>query len=579
MSQTPNYDAKVKAILDRLQPGERTCALTGEKWMMTEEEIGWYRKFNVPPHSWSPAVRMKQLCSFFTMYQFWYQRHPQTGAKFLSVAHPLSKVPVLPDEEWFASDFGSITQEADLNRSFFQQMRELQMRVPIPGTKFIKKPERSISIASFGDVDSYFMMACKSRDSLYGTDVNEMENSAECSGGAYIQNSYRVVQSHRIFNCKFVSGCYDCTDSNFLFDCRNCDHCFGATNKRNKSYLWFNQQLSKEDWERRMSEVDLSYRSKLEGYQKRFHELMVNDTVFPENFNEKCTNVVGEYLYNAVDCKYVFSGNDGPFRDCYWIIYLYGNSYDCAFSGAPVSSNRMYMSNVAVSSSNVSFSHMTTNCQNIEYCFYTWNCENCFGCFGLQRKKFCIFNKQYSEEEYWKKLDEVKCAMLDRGEYGRFFPSHFYPGYIMDGGLFVFEGTEDDVKKFEGTLFNPEDGGAVGDPIDSAQIRDAKTVPDCIDQVGDQEWANVPLYDAEFKRRFAFIKPELDFYRRFRIAPPTRHFVRRVYELFLQQNLPIFEQRACTVCNRDLLTTKHALYPDRKIVCKEHYLKYLEEHG
>ena len=40
MSKTPNYDAKVKTILDTLEPGERTCELTGEKWEMTEEEIG-----------------------------------------------------------------------------------------------------------------------------------------------------------------------------------------------------------------------------------------------------------------------------------------------------------------------------------------------------------------------------------------------------------------------------------------------------------------------------------------------------------------------------------------------------------
>jgi len=29
MSKTPNYDAKVKAILDATIPGERVCELTG----------------------------------------------------------------------------------------------------------------------------------------------------------------------------------------------------------------------------------------------------------------------------------------------------------------------------------------------------------------------------------------------------------------------------------------------------------------------------------------------------------------------------------------------------------------------
>ncbi|KKW34121.1 MAG: hypothetical protein UY79_C0005G0064, partial [Parcubacteria group bacterium GW2011_GWA2_53_21] len=39
MPKTPNYDAKVKSILNATQPGERVCELTGEKWVMDEEEI------------------------------------------------------------------------------------------------------------------------------------------------------------------------------------------------------------------------------------------------------------------------------------------------------------------------------------------------------------------------------------------------------------------------------------------------------------------------------------------------------------------------------------------------------------
>ena len=57
MNRTPNFDLKVKAILDGLTPGERVCAITGEKWMMDEEEIGWYRHFNVPPSKLSPTTR------------------------------------------------------------------------------------------------------------------------------------------------------------------------------------------------------------------------------------------------------------------------------------------------------------------------------------------------------------------------------------------------------------------------------------------------------------------------------------------------------------------------------------------
>ena len=39
-------------------------------------------------------------------------------------------------------------------------------------------------------------------------------------------------------------------------------------------------------------------------------------------------------------------------------------------------------------------------------------------CFGLQNKSYCVLNKQYSKEEYFKIIDEIKTEMLERGEYG-----------------------------------------------------------------------------------------------------------------------------------------------------------------
>src|SRR3989338_9235185 len=105
MSHTPNYDAKIKAILDNLKPGERVCELTGEKWMMTEEEIGWCRRLNVPPSVHSPRARWMFLTHFGTGYQWWWNKHFDTGEPVLSFHHPASGIRVLTDKEWFARDF------------------------------------------------------------------------------------------------------------------------------------------------------------------------------------------------------------------------------------------------------------------------------------------------------------------------------------------------------------------------------------------------------------------------------------------------------------------------------------------
>lgn len=37
---------------------------------------------------------------------------------------------------------------------------------------------------------------------------------------------------------------------------------------------------------------------------------------------------------------------------------------------------------------------------NLLYCMETKYCNNCFGCVNLYQKDYCIFNKQYTKEEY-----------------------------------------------------------------------------------------------------------------------------------------------------------------------------------
>ncbi|HCU31221.1 TPA: hypothetical protein DIC21_00565, partial [Candidatus Uhrbacteria bacterium] len=556
---------------------ERVCALTGEKWLMTDEEIGWYKKFNVPPHPWSILTRMKHLIGFFEMYQFWYNKHPETGKSFLSATHPLSGLKALPDVEWFSKDFIEIDQEVDLAVSFFEQFAKLEARVPFPATRSIEPPQNSIVMASFGDIDSYFVMACKSKNSLYSSDAVDIEDSAEISAGTKIQNSFHVLQSHRIFNCRFIHGCFDCLNSSFLFDCRNCEDCFGATNARNKKNLWFNEQLTKDEYHHRLSEVDFSCRSKLQEYKNRFDELMKTQAVWPENFNEKCFNTIGEYTTNAVDCSYLFAGIDGPFKNLYHITYAVGNSFDCAYCGGIYSANNVYLSNCATECSKAICVWNCVRCQEIEYCAYCYDCEFCFGCVGLRKKKFCIFNRQYSEVEYWQKLDGLKCAMLERGEYGQFFPAKLFYGYWPDNGLILYL-AQKQADLFDPLKFDPEGGGAVGDL--SVERSDSQEIPDSIDDVKDEDWVGKPIFDKKFGRRYSLIKPELDFYRRHRLPAPTEHFIKRVYQgLFLEQNSALFEGSVCQKCGQPVIYAKNATYPEKKIYCKSCYLKYLEENN
>src|SRR3989338_1504802 len=337
MSQTPNYDVKVKTILDTLKPGERVCSMTGEKWMMTEEEIGWYKKFNVPPPKVSPLTRWKHHGAWYVGYQYWYQKHPETRLRsdgatdgqarkpIICTVHPATGIKVLPDKEWFEKDFISAGRDYDPSRSLMEQWRDLQLAVPMPANRNHVEPVNSIAFVSQGDEDSYFVGASKSKRTLYSHVAMETEDSAEVYQGFSVTQSFDVVHCARIHNCKFTRQSFDCLNSTFLFDCRNCEFCFGATNKRNKKYMWFNEQLTKDEWERRFSQVDLGSRSVLESWKQKFFQLIRTEAIWPENFSEQNENSSGEYLFKTANVRDSYFCGSGSLNQL-WCNFSVGQS-------------------------------------------------------------------------------------------------------------------------------------------------------------------------------------------------------------------------------------------------------------
>ena len=146
MSKTPNYDAKVKAILDATIPGERVCELTGERWNMTKEEIGWYRKFNVPPSKRSPFTRLAILLGFNSGLAFSWNKDYRNGKLLMSLFHPDLPFKIIEDQDWGKEDYSIYGKQIDLLRSFFDQIWELETTVPFRASLSRNSDQASIAI-------------------------------------------------------------------------------------------------------------------------------------------------------------------------------------------------------------------------------------------------------------------------------------------------------------------------------------------------------------------------------------------------------------------------------------------------
>jgi len=339
-----------------------------------------------------------------------------------------SEFPVLCEDcfwsdKWDPSEYG---RDFDFGRPFFEQFRELAVIVP------------RIAITRAKCINSDYALNCIENKNCYltsGADYNEdcmyginTQRSKSCIDHYLIYDSelcYGCIDSTRLYNCVSCQDCADCSDSWFLYDSKGCNHCAFSSNLRNKSYVLFNKQLSKEEYDRQIEEIisrimedpDWIYKNMVKVRSKAIHRhaLVLNTENSSGHVVRNCKNA--RYVFDAEDledCKYIFYGLDAK------------DSYDCSCLGFECRLN--YELTSACNAYNCSFSVSSLYNHNASYTVSCFNCEYIFGCISLRNhQKYQILNKQYSKEDYEKLRERIVEHMSETGEWGEFFPMNLSP--------------------------------------------------------------------------------------------------------------------------------------------------------
>lgn len=156
---------------------------------------------------------------------------------------------------------------------------------------------------------------------------------------------------------------------------------------------------------------------------------------------------------SAINCiNSDYSNNAGDLKNCYLCfnadlsedsMYSVGilrlkSSLD-VFRG--ISSELIYDGFGVFNSYQCFFVYISTNNRNVWLSYDCEDCSDCFGCVNLRHKQYCIFNVQYSKEEYFAKLKEMnlgsyKSLSALRKQFDEFklkFPRKFMTGMRNQG--------------------------------------------------------------------------------------------------------------------------------------------------
>ena len=158
-----------------------------------------------------------------------------------------------------------------------------------------------------------------------------------------------------------------------------------------------------------------------------------------------------------------------------------------------------------------------------------------------------IFNKKYTPEEYFKKVDEIKVSMLLDGSYGEYFSMTFSPcAYNGTMASFIYPLTESEAKE-RGIFWQIETN------VDTRDLKsiDVSELPDNISDVTD-ELCNLAIIGAVSKKPFKLNQREIKFYKQNNIALPSDTPYSRIIDRYkILNNFQVFEEM-CDACGRQI---------------------------
>lgn len=552
----------------------QTCRVSGEKFVITEADQEFYKRvspkigdttYEIPLPTLCPQERQRRRIAWRNFRSLYHRKCDATGKKLITMYSSDKTFPVYENAYWWsdawdALDYGT---DFDFSRPFFEQYRELMQQVPRFATFNLSCDNCIYANFAMSSRNCYLVFGCvRSEDCLYGHIVWD---SKCCINNLYLfrcELCSNCVDCLDSYNLHFSTECASCTDSYFLHDCRACRNCFGCVNLRNKEYYIFNKPYSKEDYAKEIKKYLPLNNATIANCKAWLGKTKKEYCVFPSYFGFKNENVSGNHIYESKNVHHSFDVKKGEDSKFLYTSYEQIDSYDISFTGSI--SKFCYECLTIGNSETLFFSHGCIGSHNLMYCTFCYNSHDLFACDGLRNKQYCIFNKQYSKEEYEKLVPKIIEHMKKEGEFGEFFPMEISPfAYNESIVNEYFPLTKKEILAKNLRWKDDEDKGFY-----DGQVYEPSAT---IEAVGDDVCEKILKCEVTGKP-YKIIPQELKFHKQMRLPLPRRCPDQRHLERMAMRTVRLIWDRTCGKCGTNIQTS---FAPDRpeKVYCEACYLK------
>ena len=517
----------------------------------------WKLKAIIPTPTLCPEERCRRRFLFRNEKNLYRRKCDFSGKEIISIYSPDKPYKVYERDYRWSDNRDPMKNSSTPNGNFYKEFSSLLLKTPVINS-FVIDNNNDLNSAYTNHLlnpkNSYLCFnSLNIENCMY---MREWEGSKDCINCDYVihcENCHDCVQcfdSYNMKNCLYCSWCSFCDSCE---NCTNCHNCFNCYDLENKSYCINNEQYSKEEY------------NKVVNHAKKIKK--------PRSIiwcaQKSCDWCYGSNLTNCSNCAFI------------------SESYDC--KNAKYCNRQLELENCIDLQGSceqftiewISTAHsyhwwfMTYWSWNKEsrYYVYCYDCSNIFGCVWLKRKQYCIYNKQYSKEEYNKIVPEIIAQMIrDKQRWEFFDPQLSYYGYNETIAMEYFPLTKEEAIK---RWYKRSDYESPAPKVEKTVlwrnlpkqwckiIKEKK--PEILEKI-----LNYAVICEVSKKPFRITKQEIDFYIKHDIPLPTKHPDVRHQERIDRKDPIVMHLIHCDECWEEMLSV-HLPWKWKKILCDKCY--------
>ncbi|MBU0648196.1 hypothetical protein KJ855_03370 [Patescibacteria group bacterium] len=548
----------------------KVCKQCSADYVVEDEDLVFYdkispefsgKKYKIPVPTLCPDCRLRRRLCWRNLRSLYRRKSDKSGQDLLAIYAPNKPYKVWHVAEIQSDDFDAFKygRDYDLSRGFFDQFNELFIEVP-KAHAYINfgAMENAEFVNGASDLkNAYYSFSLNFSDGVYYSDqVYYSQDIYDCMYVRQSENCFQSVECTKVYNAFYCRSCNNCRDIMFSTELTGCQDCFGCVGLQNKQYCIFNEQKTKEEYERFVAGFEFK-REKVEEVQQRVKQIYLGlPHKYADNLNTE--NSVGDWLKNTRNCQNCFemTGADNV-KNGFICSADLSDSQDISFgfNGVELAYETMIF---GFGSYVNAFCWYCIGGRDIYYCAEcSGGTKDCFGCVGLRNGEYCILNKQYTKEEYEQLVPKIIEKMEADGEWGEFFPMSISPfGYNETMGQDYMPMTKEEAIGV-GATWQMQDFGLQydGEFYESKDIStyDPEANPRAQGELGEL-LAGVLKCEVTGKP-FRLISQEVAFYIEHGLPIPTKHPDQRYRERFEMGRPRKLFDRQCDKCGKEIKST------------------------